>query len=46
MGKIMGGTKGAGCQIREEPAFCRAFLGAEKDDISHENTFLWEVKTE
>ena len=36
---------GEGYQLREGPAHYGALLGAEKDDIGLENTYLWNIRT-
>ena len=35
---------GEGYQLREGAARYKALFGAEKGDIGHENTYLWELK--
>jgi hypothetical protein len=33
-------------QLRESAAFYNALFKAEKDDITPENTFFWEINSE
>jgi hypothetical protein len=35
-----------GYQLREGSALYKALLGAENDDIGHENTYFWGVNNE
>jgi hypothetical protein len=37
---------GEGYQLREDSASYNALFGAEKGDISPENTYFWDVKPE
>jgi hypothetical protein len=37
---------GSGYQLREGAAQYKAFFRVEKDNIDHENTHIWDVKTE